>query len=399
MNNVYITYAKRTPIGKLMGTLSDVRPDDLLAHLLRDLKSQLNFDSKEIDDVIVGCANQAGEDNRNIARMSLLLADYPYEVPGATINRLCASSLEALTDAFAKIQCGLNDCVVVGGVESMTRAPYVLGKAETSFERTQKMYDTTFGWRFPNPMMEKRFPLLGMGETAEEVANLHKISRDEQDQFALNSHQKAIVARNEGHTANEIVPITFKSKKQDVTVSNDECPRESTTLEALKKLPTVFKKDGTVTAGNSSPMNDGAAVLLVVSESFLKRHNLTPVMRITGAAARGVHPSTMGLGPVAAVLKLCQKYQLKPADFDAIELNEAFSAQVLGCVKELDLDLTKVNRRGGAIALGHPLGASGVRIVTTLFHQMQSEPQIKKGLATMCIGVGQGLAVSFERAI
>lgn len=398
MNNVYITYAKRTPIGKLMGTLSDVRSDDLLAHLLRDLKSTLNFDLKEIDDVIVGCANQAGEDNRNIARMSLLLADYPYEVPGATINRLCASSLEALSDAYAKIQCGINDCVVVGGVESMTRAPYVLAKAESGFDRSQKMYDTTFGWRFPNPVMEKRFPLLGMGETAEEVASLHKISRQEQDQFALSSHQKAIQAKNLGFTEKEIVPLSFKVKKQDITVATDECPRESTTMEALNKLPAVFKKDGTVSAGNSSPMNDGAAVLLVVSETFLKRHNLTPVMRITGAAARGVHPNTMGLGPVAAVQKLCQKFQMKVSDFDAIELNEAFSAQVLGCVKELDLDLSKINRRGGAIALGHPLGASGARITTTLFHQMQSETHIKKGLATMCIGVGQGLAVSFERA-
>lgn len=396
MNNVYITYAKRTPIGKLMGSLAEVRPDDLLAHLLRDLKKQVNFDLNEIDDVIVGCANQAGEDNRNVARMSLLLADFPFEVPGATINRLCASSLEALIDAFAKIQCGINDCVIVGGVESMTRAPYVLSKAESGFDRAQKMYDTTFGWRFPNPAMEKRFPLLGMGETAEEVATLHHISRLEQDQFALSSHQKAINARALGLTEKEILPLTIQSKKQAVTIATDECPRESTTLEALAKLSAVFKKDGTVSAGNSSPMNDGAAILLVVSENFLKKHNLTPVMKITGAAARGVHPSVMGLGPVAAVNKLCDKYKLKTSDFDAIELNEAFSAQVLGCVKELNLDLSKVNRRGGAIALGHPLGASGARIVTTLFHQMQSEPQIKKALATMCIGVGQGVAISFE---
>lgn len=396
LNDVYITYAKRTPIGKLMGSLSQVRPDDLLAHLLKDLKQQCNFDPLEIDDVIVGCANQAGEDNRNIARMSLLLADFPYEIPGATVNRLCASSLEALSDAFAKIQSGMNDCIVVGGVESMTRAPYVLGKAETNFDRGQKMYDTTFGWRFPNPIMEKRFPLLGMGETAEEVAKLLNITRLEQDEFALKSHQKAINASKLGLTKEEIVPLTIKSKKEEITVSTDECPRESTTLEALAKLPTVFKKDGTVTAGNASPMNDGAAVLLVVSAEFLKRHNLTPVMRITGAQARGVHPSTMGLGPVEAVKKLCLRYQIKTSDFDAIELNEAFSAQVLGCVKGLDVDLSKVNRRGGAIALGHPLGASGARIVTTLFHQMKSEKNLKKGLATMCIGVGQGLAVSFE---
>lgn len=398
LNDVYITYAKRTPIGKLMGSLAAVRPDDLLAHLLKDLKQQLNFDPLEIDDVIVGCANQAGEDNRNIARMSLLLADFPYEIPGATVNRLCASSLEALSDAFAKIQSGMNDCVIVGGVESMTRAPYVLSKAESTFDRSQKMYDTTFGWRFPNPNMEKRFPLLGMGETAEEVAKILNISRNEQDEFALKSHQKAIAAAKLGLTKDEIIPLTIKSKKEEITIATDECPRESTTMEALAKLPTVFKKDGTVTAGNASPMNDGAAVLMVVSEEFLKRHNLTPVMRITGAQARGVHPSTMGLGPVEAVRKLSARYQIKTSDFDAIELNEAFSAQVLGCVKELNLDLSRVNRRGGAIALGHPLGASGARIVTTLFHQMKTDHSIKKALATMCIGVGQGLAISFERA-
>ncbi len=397
MNNVYITYAKRTPIGKLMGSLKNIRPDDLLSHLLKDLAGEINFDLTEIDDVIIGCANQAGEDNRNIARMSLLLANYPFDVPGVTINRLCASSLEALVDAYAKIQCGLSDCLVVGGVESMTRAPYVLSKPETEFDRSQKMYDTTFGWRFPNPLMEKRFPLLGMGETAEEVALLHGIGRLEQDQFALNSHQKAIQARNAGFTEKEIIPVSFNSKKQNITISIDECPRESTTLEALAKLPAAFRKDGTVSAGNSSPMNDGAALLMVVSEAFLKRHNLTPVMRITGAAARGTNPSTMGLGPVHAVNKLCSKYKIRCSEFDSIELNEAFSAQVLGCVKELDLDLSKINRRGGSIALGHPLGASGARIVTTLFHQMKSEPTIKKGLATMCIGVGQGLAVSFER--
>lgn len=397
MNNVYITYAKRTPIGKLMGSLKTVRPDDLLAYLLQDLAAKINFDLTEIDDVIIGCANQAGEDNRNIARMSLLLANYPFDVPGVTINRLCASSLEALVDAYAKIQCGLNDCLIVGGVESMTRAPYVLSKSESEFDRGQKMYDTTFGWRFPNTNMEKRFPLLGMGETAEEVARLHQISRLEQDEFALNSHQKAIAARLAGLTEQEIVPLSLKIKKQEILISLDECPRDTTTLEALSKLPAAFRKDGTVSAGNSSPMNDGAALLMVVSEAFLKRHNLTPVMRITGAAARGTNPNTMGLGPVHAVNKLCTKFKMKISDFDSIELNEAFSAQVLGCAKELDLDLTKVNRRGGAIALGHPLGASGARIVTTLFHQMKNDPSIQKGLATMCIGVGQGLAVSFER--
>ncbi len=392
----YLVYAKRTPIGKLNGTLSTVRVDDLLATLMIDLKNQLTFDAALIDDVVIGCANQAGEDNRNLARMSLLLAGLPMSVPGTTINRLCGSSLDALTDGFSRIQAGLADCLLIGGAESMTRAPYALSKPETAFDRTQKMYDTTFGWRFINPQMEKLFPLLGMGETAEEVADLYKISRETQDQFALSSHQKASAAMKRGDFLEQIVPVTIENKKESKTISTDECVRESTTLEALAKLPAVFRKNGTVTAGNSSPMNDGASLVMLVSESFLKKHNLKPVMKITGLGVKGVHPSTMGLGPIEAVKSLCSRFNKKVSDFDAIELNEAFAAQAIGCIKGLDLDETKINLNGGAIAIGHPLGCSGTRITTSLFHLMKKNKNIKQGLATMCIGVGQGIAVSFE---
>lgn len=393
----YLVYAKRTPIGKLNGTLASVRVDDLLAHLIHDLKSTINFDPALIDDVIIGCANQAGEDNRNVARMSLLLGGLPMSVPGTTINRLCGSSLDALIDGFSRIQAGLADCLLIGGTESMTRAPYVLSKPETAFDRGQKMYDSTFGWRFINPAMEKLFPLLGMGETAEEVAELYKISREEQDHFALSSHLKAVAAIKRGDFKDQILPYSTVSKKETKVIESDECVRESTTLDALAKLPAVFRKNGTVTAGNSSPMNDGASLVMLVSESFLKKHNLTPVMKITGAGVKGVHPSTMGLGPIEAVKTLCDRYGKKTSDFDAIELNEAFAAQALGCIKGLDLDPSKVNLNGGAIAIGHPLGCSGTRITTSLFHIMKQNKNIKQGLATMCIGVGQGVAVSFER--
>jgi acetyl-CoA acetyltransferase family protein len=392
----YLVYAKRTPIGKLNGTLAQVRVDDLLAHLINDLKNNLTFDPKLIDDVIIGCANQAGEDNRNLARMSLLLGGLPLEIPGVTVNRLCGSSLSGLIDGYSKIKAGLSDCLVVGGAESMTRSPYVLSKPESAFDRNQKMFDSTFGWRFVNPAMEKLFPILGMGETAEEVASLYKISREEQDQYALSSHLKAVAAIKRGDFKEQILPYPFVSKKGTLILENDECVRESTTLEALAKLPAVFRKNGTVTAGNSSPMNDGASLVMLVSGTFLKNHNLTPVMKITGAAVRGVHPSTMGLGPVEAVKVLCHKHGKKISNFDAIELNEAFAAQSIGCMKGLDMDPAKINLNGGAIAIGHALGSSGTRITTSLFHIMKQNKNIKEGLATMCIGVGQGIAVSFE---
>lgn len=396
MKRTFVVNAKRTAIGKLSGKLAPARVDDLLAFVLADLKNSMNFDPALIDDVIVGCANQAGEDNRNLARMSLILAGYPLEVPGTTINRLCGSSLDALIDGYARIQSGLADCLVIGGAESMTRAPFALSKASSPFDREQKMFDTTFGWRFTNPKMEKIFPLLGMGETAEEVAALYKISREEQDKFALASHQKAAAAWDRGDFNDEVLPYTVELKKESYVFAKDECVRADTTMEALAKLKPVFRKEGTVTAGNSSPMNDGASGILIVSEEFMNIHKLTPMMEVTGAAVRGLHPNTMGLGPVEAVKVLLKKYNKKVSDFDSIELNEAFAAQSLGCIKGLELDQSRVNLNGGAIAIGHALGSSGTRIVTTLAHQMKKNKNIKEGLATMCIGVGQGIAVSFR---
>ena len=396
MRRTFVVYAKRTAIGKLGGKLAPVRVDDLLAHVLTDIKQSLTFDPLLIDDVIIGCANQAGEDNRNLARMAVVLSGLPLEIPASTINRLCGSSLDAVIDGHSRIMAGLADCLIVGGAESMTRGPYVLAKAQSAYDRDQKMYDTTFGWRFTNPKMEKMFPILGMGETAEEVASLYKITREEQDQFAFNSHMKTIAAIKRGDFNDEILPYKVELKKDNYIFDQDECPRGETTLEALAKLKTVFRKDGTVTAGNSSPMNDGASALMIVSEEFLKTHNLTPMMEITGAATRGVHPNVMGLGPIEAVKVLLKRHNKKISNFDAIELNEAFAAQALGCIKGLELDQSIVNMNGGAIAIGHALGSSGTRIVTTLAHQMKKNKNIKEGLASMCIGVGQGIAVSFR---
>lgn len=393
----YIVHAKRTPIGSFGGSLSSVRVDDLLAELFKDYAQSAKHDLKLIDDTIIGCANQAGEDNRNLARMSLILAGYPYEVPGTTINRLCGSSLDAVLDAHSRILAGLGDCFIAGGAESMSRAPYVLSKAQGAFDRTQKMWDTSIGWRFENPKMAEIFPLLGMGETAEEVQKLHKISREDQDAFALLSHEKAVNAAKAGRFKNEIVPITVQQKKSTVVFESDEGPRPDTSIEKLAKLRPAFKKDGTVTAGNSSSINDGGSMVIICSEKFLKDHNLTPLVAITGGAVSGLHPNVMGLGPVGATKKLCSRFGHKVSDFDLIELNEAFAAQALGCIKELELDPTKINLNGGSIAIGHPLGASGTRILTTLIHQMRANEKFKTGLATMCIGVGQGIAVSVER--
>lgn len=395
--NSYIVHAKRTPIGSFGGALSNVRVDDLLAELFKDYAKTAKHDLKEISDTIIGCANQAGEDNRNLARMSLLLAGYPFEVTGTTINRLCGSSLDAVIDAHSRISAGIGECFIAGGGESMSRAPYVMSKANTGFDRAQKMWDTSIGWRFENPKMAEKFPLLGMGETAEEVQKLHNISREDQDKFALASHQKAVKAQQEGKFKDEIVPITIESKKGSITVDTDEGPRADTSLEKLAKLKPAFRKDGTVTAGNSSSINDGASMVVICSEEFLKKHNLKPIAKITGGAVHGLHPSVMGLGPVGAVKNLCNRFGHKISDFDIIELNEAFAAQALGCIKELELDTSKINRNGGSIAIGHPLGASGTRILTTMLHQMQKDPTLKKGLASMCIGVGQGIALSVER--
>jgi acetyl-CoA acyltransferase len=395
----YLIHSGRTPIGSFGGALSSLRIDDLLALLFKDFAKKSMFDLKEIEDTIIGCANQAGEDNRNLARMSLMLAGYPFEVPGTTINRLCGSSLDAVIDAHARIQAGLGHCFIAGGGESMSRAPYVMSKSSSSFDRTQKIWDTSIGWRFENPKMAQLFPLLGMGETAEEVQKLYGITREAQDAFALASHQKAVKAQADGKLKDEIVSITIESKKGDTIVDKDEGPRADTSLEKLAKLKPAFRKDGTVTAGNSSSINDGASMTVICSEEFVKRHNLKPMAMITGGAVHGLHPNTMGLGPVGATKKLCERFGYKISDFDVVELNEAFAVQALACIKELELDPGRVNRNGGSIAIGHPLGASGTRILSTMVHQMQKDAKLKKGLASMCIGVGQGIAVSVENCL
>lgn len=397
MKKSYIVHAKRTPMGKIGGLLAPVRVDDLMAELFKDYAKNLKFDLKEIDDVVVGCANQAGEDNRNVARMSLLLAGLPIEVPGTTINRLCGSSLDAVIDACGRISLGLADCILVGGAESMTRGPLVISKGSSPFGRDSKMYDTTFGWRFPNPKMEEMFTLYGMGETAENVVEKYNISREDQDKFALASHQKACAAWDRGDFNDEVLPIHVKLRKKEYTVDRDEGPRADTSLEVLGKLRAVFRKGGSVTAGNASTMNDGAAMLTIVSEDFLKKHNLTPLAEITGFGIRGVHPDVMGLGPVEATKVLCNRFNKKIDDFDLVELNEAFAAQALACINDLKLDPDIVNQNGGAIAIGHPLGCSGARILTTLTHQLIKKKK-DQGLATMCIGVGQGIAVSIKRS-
>jgi acetyl-CoA acyltransferase len=396
LKNVYIINPKRTAIGNFAGALSNYRVDDLLARVLRDVTQLSQINPELIDDVIVGCANQAGEDNRNIARMSTLLAGLPETVPGTTINRLCGSSLDAIMDGVGRISAGFAECLLVGGAESMSRAPYVMSKAQNNFDRNQKMWDTSIGWRFPNTQMEKMFPLLGMGETAEEVQKKYKITRQEQDQYALSSHQKAIKAQKAGFFDDEITPIEITAKKEKIIFKQDEGPRADTNLDKLSQLKPAFVNGGTVTAGNSSSINDGAAAMMLVSEDFLKQHNLTPWARITGAAVAGLHPNIMGLGPIFATKKLCEKFQINIKQFDLVELNEAFAVQAIACMKDLALDPEIVNRQGGAIALGHPLGCSGARIISTMLHQMKRDHTIKQGLATMCIGVGQGIALSVE---
>lgn len=397
MKNTYLVYAKRTPIGKFGGALASVRPDDLLAILFKDFASSMDFDLKEISDVIVGCANQAGEDNRNVARMSAVLGGIPYEVPAVTVNRLCGSSLDAVIDASCRISAGLADCVLVGGVESMTRGPFVISKASTPYGRDSQMFDTSFGWRFENPKMKEMFPLMSMGETAEEVATLKNINREDQDKFALTSHQRAVLAWDAGHFKDEVVPVEIIQKKNSHIVDKDEGPRGDTSLEKLAKLGAVFRKGGTVTPGNASSLNDGASCVFVVSEEFLRRHSLKPMVEITGAGVAGLHPNIMGLGPVEATKRLCARFGKKVSDFDVVELNEAFAAQSLGCLRDLEIDPEITNLRGGAIALGHPLGCSGARILTTLTHIMKDNPRFKEGLASMCIGVGQGVSLSVRR--
>jgi acetyl-CoA acyltransferase len=400
MAEAYICAYRRTPIGRFGGVLSSVRPDDLGAVPLKALIAQnAGVDWEAVDDVVFGCANQAGEDNRNVARMSLLLAGLPQSISGTTINRLCGSGLDAVITAARAIRAGEAELMIAGGVESMSRAPFVMPKAETAFSRTAEIYDTTIGWRFVNPLMKAQYGVDSMPETGENVAEVYEVSRADQDAFALRSQQRAVAAQQSGRLGREIVPVTIARKKGDpVVVDTDEHPRADTTLEALAKLPTPFRQGGTVTAGNASGVNDGAAALIVASEGAAKRHGLTPIARLLGGAAAGVPPRIMGMGPVPATRKLCARLGIEPTAFDVIELNEAFASQSIAVLRELGLpvDGTHINRNGGAIALGHPLGMSGARIAGTAALEL-SLVGGKLALATMCIGVGQGIALALER--
>lgn len=395
--DAYVVDALRTPIGKFNGTLSSVRPDDLAALVIKKIVERNSswLDVNEIEEVIFGAANQSGEDNRNVARMALLLAGLPIKIGGVTVNRLCASGLQAIADANRAIKLGDGEIYIAGGVESMTRAPYVLSKAFSAFERTQQMFDTTIGWRFTNKNFSKG-TTYSMGETAENVAKQWKISREEQDVFAHSSQVKYQRAHEAGKFNDEIIAVEIEKGKEKILFSKDEHPRLSP-VEELAKLKPAFTKDGTVTAGNSSGINDGAAVTVIVNETILRKHNLKPLAKIVSVGAAGVEPSCMGVGPVPATQKALKRAGLKISDFGLVELNEAFAAQSLACIRDLGLNPEIVNVNGGAIALGHPLGCSGARITATLLHEMKKRPEVKYGLATMCIGVGQGLAVIYEK--
>jgi 3-oxoadipyl-CoA thiolase len=396
MNQVYVIDAVRTPIGKFGGSLSAVRPDDLLAHVIKALIARNpQIDVNAIEDVIAGAANQAGEDNRNVARMAALLAGLPVTVAGNTVNRLCASGLQAIMDASRAIMCGDGDIYIAGGSESMTRAPFVIPKSDSAFSRQSAIYDTSLGWRFINKALSDMYYPYSMGETAENVAEKWKVSREEQDIFALNSQEKYAAAHAAGKFADEIIPVTVPAGKGKTAVfDKDEHPRLST-LEQLAALKPAFKKDGTVTAGNSSGINDGAAALLLASEAAVKKYGLTPMARVVSMGVAGVDPAIMGIGPVPASQKALQRAGIQANELDVIELNEAFAAQSIACVRDLNLNPERINVNGGAIAIGHPLGCSGARISATLLHELKRR-EGKYGLATMCIGVGQGAAVVFE---
>lgn len=397
MKTTYIIDAVRTPIGKYAGALSTIRPDDLGALVIKKLiERNPNIDVNEIEDVIFGAANQAGEDNRNVARMCALLAGLPVTVGGITVNRLCASGLQSIMDASRAIMVGDGEIYIAGGVESMTRAPFVMTKSDSAFSRTHEVHDSTIGWRFVNKKLAEMYHPFSMGETAENVAERWKISREEQDAFALLSQQKYIDAHATNKFANEIIPILIPQKKGDVIkFDKDEHPRK-TSLEDLSKLKPAFRKDGTVTAGNSSGLNDGAAALILASEDAVKKYNLKPIARIVSRGIAGVDPAIMGIGPVPATQKAVMRAGLKMSDIGLFELNEAFASQSLACMNDLQIDPAIVNVNGGAIALGHPLGCSGARISTTLIYEMQKR-NVQYGVATMCIGVGQGAAVVFEK--
>jgi len=395
MNTVYIIDAVRTPIGKYGGALSSVRPDDLLAHVIKALLLRnKNIDPAAIEDVIAGAANQSGEDNRNVARMAALLAGLPVTVAGNTVNRLCASGLQAIIDSARTIACGDAELMIACGVESMSRAPFVMPKATSAFDRNAQVFDTTMGWRFINKKLSELYYPYTMGETAENVAKQWNISRHAQDEFSLESQQKYAAALKAGKWADEIVPVQVQVGKDLFDFEQDEHPRLSS-LEKLGQLKPAFIKDGTVTAGNSSGINDGAAAILLASEAAVKKYALQPIAKVLSMAVAGVDPAVMGIGPVPASTKALKRAGLSVADIDLVELNEAFASQSIACIHDLGLDLEKVNVNGGAIALGHPLGCSGVRISTTLLHEMKKRKS-KYGLATMCIGVGQGSAIIFE---
>jgi 3-oxoadipyl-CoA thiolase len=395
MQEVYVIDAIRTPIGKYGGMLSGVRPDDMLAYVIRAiLQRNESVDVNAIEEVLAGAANQAGEDNRNVARMAALLAGLPVTVAGNTVNRLCASGLQAIMDAARQIQCSDAELIIAGGVESMTRAPFVQAKSTEAFGRQAELMDTTMGWRFVNKQLAAMYHPYTMGETAENVAQQWNISRDEQDAFAFSSQQKYAAAKAADKWADEIVPYELITKGLVQWLINDEHPR-ATTLEKLASLKPAFAKEGTVTAGNSSGLNDGAAAMLLANEATVKKYELTPFAKIKAMAVAGVHPSVMGIGPVPATKKALQRAGLQLSDIGLVELNEAFASQSIACIKELELNKDIVNVNGGAIALGHPLGCSGVRISATLLHEMKRQG-IKYGLATMCVGVGQGAAVIYE---
>jgi 3-oxoadipyl-CoA thiolase len=397
VNDAVIVATARTPMGRYGGQLKDVRPDDLAAIAIKEAVGRAGVDPADVDDVIIGCANQAGEDNRNVARMALLLAGFPVEIPGQTVNRLCGSGMQATIAAAREIQTGGADVIVAGGVESMTRAPWVVAKPEAGHPRgAQTMYDTALGWRLVNPRMAEMYGTLQMGETAERVARRYEISREEQDEFALRSHQRAVAAQRSGRLREEIVAVEVPQRKGDALVlAEDEGPRPDSTLEALARLKPAFDADGSVTAGNSSPLNDGAAALVLMSAAEARKRGLEPMGRFVAAAAAGVHPDYMGIGPVPSTLKALEKAKLETKDIDVIELNEAFAAQAVACMRLLGLDEERVNVNGGAIALGHPLGCSGARLVSTLVREMRQRDS-RYGLATMCIGVGQGIASIWE---
>ena len=398
MREAVIVEAVRTPMGRHSGILKDIRTDDLGAYIIAKLVEKTGINKEEIEDVYFGCTNQAGEDSRNVARNASLLAGLPYTIPGATVNRLCGSGLEAINQAGRAVETDHGDLFVAGGVESMTRGPWVMGKPANSFQRGDvTLYDSSLGWRFPNKRMGELYSLINNGETAENVAEKYHINRQDQDEFALGSHLKALKAQEEGRLKDEIMPFEIQQRNgAPIVLSKDEGPRADTSLEKLAALQPSFKKGGTVTAGNSSPLSDGAAALLVTTPQKAEQLKLKPMVRIVASATAGVHPNYMGIGPIPATQKALKRAGLNIDQIDLVELNEAFASQVLACARELGIDLKKLNVNGGAIALGHPLGCSGARIMTTLIHEMKKRGS-RYGLATMCIGVGQGIATIVER--